>query len=101
MDTHIRTAEQCQVVECMCKDMVRLDPLWWPEMIAMHRFSLPYSLGNHLITRRLAVSTGAGRQDDQIGENEVLSTLAIAPRGGVNDRRVQLNQITEEAFNVF
>lgn len=61
IDTGIRALQQCKVVECMCKDMVHFNALWWLQMIPTHWFSLPYVLGKQTMTRCLAAPPGTLR----------------------------------------
>jgi len=61
IDTCIRARKLREVVECMCKDMVHFNSLWWLQMITTHLLSLPYWLGNQTMTRCPAAPPGALR----------------------------------------
>jgi len=61
VDARIRGLQQCEVVECMCKNMVQFNALWWQQMITARLLSWPYWLGNQTIPRCLAVPPRALR----------------------------------------
>ena len=61
MDTHIRALQQCEVVECMCQDIIHFNSPGWPKMITMHLFTPLYLSGNQTSSRCLVAPPGVLR----------------------------------------
>jgi hypothetical protein len=71
------------------------------QMITTHWVSHFYRKSDDAHPLNLAASPGALRYDHQVGEKKAFCSMAIAPRGGVNDRCLWLKPLAKEAFNVF
>jgi len=89
------------MVECMCKDVVHLNPFWWLQMIPTHCFSSLYWRSCHPRPNILTAFPCAPGDDHEVGEKKAFRSLTLAPRGGVNDGGLWLKLLAKEAFNVF
>src|SRR5579864_8859241 len=69
-DPLIKALEPRKVVECMCEDVVHLNPFRWMQMITTHWDSHCYRLSDYPRPLNLAASPCALRDDHQVGEQQ-------------------------------